>query len=132
MSDQDDGDWAERAKQHGVNPQEVMQRAAAQMQRESAAARIAQEHAEPAPVPEIWLVLEQKAHNRWKATSVGTIGGRTVEAYGNTEQGAAGPQFRYQLAHALQSETADLAWDDARALALRYRVNVAEVRRLRE
>lgn len=125
-------DWAEDAQRQGVDPSEVMQKAAAQMQREAEQKQLEQERAPAAAeVPEVWVIIEQTAPQRWRCTSVGKVGERTVEAYGGTEAGASGPQFRYQLACVLASNNQSMSWDGARAEALRYRVCVAEVRPLR-
>jgi hypothetical protein len=126
-----DDNWAENAQRAGIDPADVMQRAAAQMKRESDAAKErAQFEPEPEAVPEVYVVLREHAPHRWKAASLGKVGDREVEAFAMSEAGCM-PQFRFRLAHVLQAHNASWTWEHSRAEALNYRVHIAETIRLK-
>lgn len=132
MSSSDD--WAKNAQRHGVDPGEVMQRAASQMQREAEQARVVQEVDGPPPDErlQLWVIVQQMHARRWRARATEQVFDRDVEAYGLTAEGAAGPQFRYQLAHVIQSAKPSTPWEKCLEIAKQTKINIADTRKLRE
>lgn len=75
---------------------------------------------------EIWVITEQLWEQRWRSCSVQpVVGDRHVECYGSTREKSRGADFRYRLAHLLQSHDASLPWEEARRKATRARIYVA-------